>query len=174
MWIVREERPDDRAAVHAVVAAAFGRPDEADLVDRLRAAGEVVMSLVAEAPAGADGAAADIVGHVLFSPLPLTGAGHAVPAAALAPLAVRPEHHGQGVGSALVREGLARLEAMRVPAVVVLGDPDYYRRFGFRADLAARLVAPFSGGAFMAVELVPGTLAAGGLTARYASAFGVE
>ena len=65
--------------------------------------------------------------------------------------------------------------AMGVPAVVVLGHPDYYPRFGFRASLAEGLVAPFSGPAFMAVELVPGALAAAaGHRVRYASAFGIE
>lgn len=150
MPTIRDERPGDEAAVRAVVAAAFGAADEADLVDLLRARGEVVLALVAEL----DGA---VVGHILFSPLPLAGPERTIEAVALAPLA-----------------GHARLAAMGVPAVVVLGHPDYYPRFGFRAALAENLVAPFSGPAFMAAELVPGTLAAAaGHRVRYASAFGV-
>jgi len=191
MWIIREEQPGDRADVRAVVVAAFGRSDEADLVERLQAAGEVVLSLVAVAPghsgvadppatdgvpdgASGEGGEGTIVGHVLFSLLPLSGGEEAVAAAALAPLAVHPDQQRRGVGAALVREGLARLEARQLPAVVVLGDPDYYQRFGFRADLAARLIAPFSGGAFMAIELQPGSLANDGLAAHYAPAFAGE
>lgn len=166
MPTIRDERPGDEAAVRAVVAAAFGSPDEADLVDLLRARGEVVLALVAEI----DGA---VVGHVLFSPLPVAGPGRTIEAVALAPLAVAPARQRTGVGAALVRAGHARLAAMGVPAVVVLGHPDYYPRFGFRASLAEGLVAPFSGPAFMAVELVPGALAAAaGHRVRYASAFG--
>jgi putative acetyltransferase len=164
---LREERFDDHAAVRAVVAAAFGRPDEAALVDRLREDGAVALSLVAEE-------AGEVVGHLLFTPLPLVGPERTIAAAALAPLSVAPGRQGRGIGSALVREGLARLAGRGVPAVVVLGHPGYYPRFGFRPDLAARLVAPFSGDALMALELAPGALVGcEGFEVRYASAFGI-
>lgn len=158
---IRDALPADHPAIRAVVAVAFGQPDEARLVDRLRADGDALVELVAEA----DGA---IVGHILFSPLGI-GAGDG---AALAPLAVAPAGQRRGVGGALVRAGLDRCRQLGVPAVVVLGHPDYYSRFGFDAALAASLAAPFSGPSLMAIELTPGALSAGGALA-YAPAFGL-
>ena len=162
---VRVETPADFAAVHIVNREAFGQPDEADLVERLRADGEVVVSLVAERESA-------IVGHVLFSRLPIVVGEREIAGAALAPVAVLPRFQRQGIGSALVRSGLRRCAESGCEAVVVLGHPAYYPRFGFSAPLAERLDAPFSGAAFMALELVPGALADGGAV-RYAAAFGV-
>jgi putative acetyltransferase len=119
---IRAEGPGDEDAVRAVVTAAFdGRTSEAALVDALRAGGRVALALVAED----DGA---VVAHVLFS-LAAVGAERVL---ALAPLAVAPAQQRQGIGSALVREGLARAGGRKEPLVVVLGDPVYYARFGFR------------------------------------------
>ena len=162
---VRVETPDDFAAVRTVVSEAFGQADEADLVERLREDGEVVASLVAER----DDA---IVGHVLFSRLPIVAGDREIAGAALAPVAVLPKFQRQGVGSALTRRGLRHCAESGSEAVVVLGHPAYYPRFGFSTALAERLDAPFSGAAFMALELVPGALADGGAV-RYAAAFGV-
>jgi putative acetyltransferase len=111
-----------------------------------------------------------IVGHVLFSRLPIEQVGGVVEGAALAPVAVRPEWQRQGIGSALIRHGLAVCRERGIAAIVVLGHPEYYPRFGFSADLAQNLIAPFSGPAFMALELRPGALSGGG-TVRYAAAF---
>lgn len=118
---IRDERPEDRQAVWQVEADAFGRPDEADLLVGLEP--DKAFSLVAEA----DGR---VVGHVLFTWLPI-GSERAL---ALAPLAVQPEFQRGGVGDHLVRRGLARARELGVAAVVVLGDPGYYGRFGFTAD----------------------------------------
>jgi len=113
-----------------------------------------------------------VVGHVLFSALPVTTEAGTLPAAALAPLAVRPDRQRRGVGSALVRRGIGACRERGLGAVVVLGHPGYYPRFGF-SPAAGRLRDPFSAGdAFMALELVPGALAAPGV-ARYAPAFGL-
>ena len=111
---VREERPEDRDRVRAVEEAAFGRPDEADIVDALRGDEAWALSLVALI----DG---ELVGHLLFS--------RGDRAMTLGPLAVLPSHQRAGVGAALMREGLARVSE----PVVLLGHPDYYARFGFRA-----------------------------------------
>ena len=161
--VVREERPADVAAVRAVVTRAFGRPDEAYLVELLRAAGKALVSLVAER----DGR---VAGHVLFSPVALDGAP---PASGLAPLAVLPDAQRQGLGAALVLAGLARCRAAGHAFVVVLGDPDYYGRFGFvaaeRHGLASEYDAP--PGAFQVIELVPGTLGANPGVVRYAPEF---
>lgn len=131
---IRPERPADRAAIRAVTAAAFesspyGHNGEADIVEALRAAGALTVSLVAEA----DG---EIVGHVAWSPVRIAEAeGHWH---GLGPLSVAPAWQGRGVGHALVREGLKQLEVLGAAGSVVVGDPAYYGRFGFRNDPALR------------------------------------
>ncbi|MGH9671813.1 MAG: GNAT family N-acetyltransferase, partial [Bryobacteraceae bacterium] len=114
----------------------------------------------------------DIAGHILFSPLPIDVAGgRVIRAAALAPVAVRPEAQRAGIGSALIRRGLEICRDRGCAASVVLGWPEYYPRFGFSAELARRLRAPFSGESFMALELEPGSLAGVEGMVRYARAF---
>ncbi len=119
--IVREASRDDASAIRRVVAAAFGRPDEAVIVDQVRAAGAALAEFVAEI----DG---EIAGHVLFNRMkcrpPMLVAG-------LGPLAVAPAFQGRGIGSALVRHGLDACRQLGVRACVVLGAPAYYGRFGF-------------------------------------------
>jgi putative acetyltransferase len=83
---------------------------------------------------------------------------------------VRPERQRQGIGSALIRRGLILSRERRCAAVVVLGSPAYYGRFGFTADLARELRAPYSGPAFMALEIEPGALARRGAV-QYPAAF---
>jgi putative acetyltransferase len=147
---VRAETPEDREAVREVNRRAFGRDDEARLVDALRDGGYACLSLVAEE-------AGRVVGHVLFSDLPVVTQAGTLHALALSPLAVLPDRQRQGVGSCLVREGLRACAGAGHRVVVVLGHPDYYPRFGFSTQLARRLEAPFSGRpSFMALELVPG------------------
>jgi putative acetyltransferase len=160
---LREERPADRDWVREVNRRAFGRDAEARLVERLHEGGEVIVSLVA---------AHDdlIVGHALFSRLPIETEMGDIGAAALGPVAVLPEWQRRGIGSALVRRGLEECQLRGCAAVVVLGHPEYYPRFGFSAALAAALQAPYSGEAFMALELVPAVLARGGVV-RYPAAF---
>jgi putative acetyltransferase len=111
--VIRSECDDDRAAVRAVELAAFGQDAEADIVDALRDDPAWALSLVAEV----DG---EIVGHLLLS----RGSRGVM---TLGPLAVHPSHQRRGIGSALMREGLARIDG----PVVLLGHPDYYTRFGF-------------------------------------------
>ena len=166
MVILRPARAEDAAAIRAVLVAAFPTPEEADLVDRLRADSDILLEWAAEI----DG---EIVGAVQYSPLRLARPSGETLAAALAPLAVRPEHQRQGLGARLVEATLPLLRARGdLESVVVLGHPAYYPRFGFSAALAAPLDALFSGPSFMAIELTPGTLAAGARV-RYAPAFGI-
>ncbi|MEX2642642.1 MAG: N-acetyltransferase [Acetobacterales bacterium] len=164
--VVREEDPADFAATDAVNRLAFGRPDEATLVSRLRAEGDVILSLVACA-------GDEVVGHILFSRLDLAPDLESASAVALAPMAVLPEWQRRGIGSALVREGIRSSAARAVGAIVVLGDPAFYTRFGFSALTAASLDAPFSGVAFMALELAPAVLAGPRRRVRYPPAFGL-
>ena len=129
---IRDEQPGDAEATRAVNDAAFGQPTEGAIVDALRASRDRLVSLVA-----VEGDA--VVGHVLFSPVELKmnedGSDGAPPCPSggmgLAPIAVLPAYQRRGIGSMLVREGLARLRTENVPFVVVLGHPEYYPRFGF-------------------------------------------
>ena len=150
-------------SIHGVVSAAFGRPDEAELVRQLRADGDVVLELAAFE----DGAA---MGHILFSALTVDPATMRI--SALAPVSVLPARQNQGVGSALIREGLARCAAMDFDACAVLGEPEYYARFGFRLDAARALQSVYSGHAYQALEFKPGALAGGPWRVTYPKAFG--
>jgi putative acetyltransferase len=152
---VRTEKAPDFDAIRAVNRLAFGGDAEARLVDRLRDGGFVRVSLVAEV-------AGRVVGHILFSELPVTTRdGAVVPALSLAPMAVLPEFQRQGVGSALVRAGLRQCRAIGGYGVVfVVGHLDFYPRFGFSAELARPVESPYAGEHFMALELAPGALVA--------------
>jgi putative acetyltransferase len=164
---VRAEKPEDVQAVREVNLLAFGQEDEARLVDALRGGGHARLSLVAEE-------AGQVVGHILFSDLPIVTPAGMLNALALAPMAVLPARQRQGIGSRLAREGLRACAEAGHRIVVVVGHPDFYPRFGISARLAERLKAPFSGPPFMALELVPGALADVTGEVRYAPPFGLE
>ena len=121
---VREETPSDLPAIRYVNEQAFGGPEEARLVDMLRASGKVVVSLVAVHQDR-------IVGHVLFSPVTVSQAPDNFRAVGLAPMSVLPEFQNRGIGSRLVRDGLDACKRLGYDAVVVLGHTHYYPRFGF-------------------------------------------
>lgn len=165
MVTVRPARPADHAAIRRINTDAFPTAAEADLVDQLRADGDVLIELLAEL-------AGEPVGCIQFSPLRLDG-DPPVSAAALAPVAVAPPLQGRGVGAALIRAGVDACRQHGLLAVVVLGDPAYYPRFGFSHDAARAIHDPFSAGAaFMAMSLEPGVLDRP-LTPVYARAFGL-
>jgi putative acetyltransferase len=164
---VRPEWPGDVAAIRRVNEAAFGRAAEADLVDALRAHGRVSRSLVAER-------AGMIVGHILFSPVRIDSGRTSTAAIGLAPMAVLPAHQRAGIGSLLVRTGLAECRRAGHGCVVVLGHPEFYPRFGFvrasRHGLAWEHSAPDE--AFMVLPFREDAIAAGGGVVRYAPEFG--
>jgi putative acetyltransferase len=142
------------AEIATVVRAAFERrygtgDGEAALIAELRADGDVVLELAALQ-------ADEIVGHIMFSRMicypPLCRL------AALAPVAVRVDRQRQGIGDALIRAGLMACREAEIEAVIVVGDPAYYSRFGFDAALAAKLESAYSGPHFQALELRSGAL----------------
>ncbi|MBY0528511.1 MAG: N-acetyltransferase [Gemmataceae bacterium] len=149
--LIRPETDADHDAIREVNRRAFGQDAEARLVEALRLGGHVCTSLVALH-------AGRVVGHILFSDLPIVTRTGNVPAVALAPMAVLPAFQKQGIGSALVRQGLEACRGQGQQVVVVLGHPHFYPRFGFSSELATRLESPYAGEAFMAVELTPGAL----------------
>jgi putative acetyltransferase len=156
--IVREEGPADIPGIRTVIRAAFSHMAEADLVERLRADRDSVISLVA-----AD--QESIVGHVLFSRM----AGP-FPALGLAPVSVAPDRQRSGIGSQLIREGLKKAAAGGWDGVFVLGEPAYYRRFGFSTALASGFASPYAGPFLMALALHGALPAIAGKIA-YAPAF---
>jgi putative acetyltransferase len=164
---IRAETSADEAAVYALNDMAFDGPEESRIIAGLRDAKRIALSLVAEEKGR-------ILGHILFSWLPVTIDDRDVAAVALAPMAVHPHRQSQGIGSRLARDGLARLPGLGATAVIVVGHPDFYPRFGFSAEMARKLEAPFSGAAFMALELRPGALAGKRGKVTYPAAFGLE
>jgi putative acetyltransferase len=164
---IKRREPADDQAIARLNDSVFGGKAEARLIEDLRAAELAAIELVA-----IDHAA--IVGHILFSALVVAIDGKPVRALALAPLSVRPDHQRVGVGSALVRAGLERARLDRWQGIIVLGHPGYYPRFGFSAELARPLKAPFSGNSFMALEIVPGTLRGRAGHVVYPAAFGAH
>jgi putative acetyltransferase len=147
--MIRHATSADHEAIHNVVHAAFGQADEADLVERLRSAGDVMFELVEE-----DGG--EIVGHVLYSRL-WADSVHLY--AALAPLAVRPDRQRGGVGKRLTTASIETAKEFGAHAVIVLGHPEYYPKFGFSVAAAAKVKSPYSGNpAFMALALEDGAL----------------
>ena len=133
---IRTEQPGDIDAIRALTTEAFATAPhssgtEAAIVDGLRAARALTLSLVAVA---GDGTGAALLGHVAFSPVMIDGADRGW--FGLGPVSVRPGRQRGGIGSALIREGLRRLRASGAGGCVLLGDPAYYGRFGFAADPA--------------------------------------
>lgn len=163
---IRAEEERDWVAVRAVNESAFERSAEADLVSVLREQAEPVVSLVAED----DGS---IIGHVMFSPV-VVPKHPGLKVMGLAPMAVVPKRQHQGIGSSLVRAGLEACKKLGFGAVVVLGHPAYYPRFGFSPasgySVGCEYEAPDE--AFMLVELQPDFLQGVSGTVKYHAAFG--
>lgn len=156
--MIRPETAADYGSVANLLEGAFPGPDEARLVERLRADGDLTIALVAVA-------AGEVVGHVAFSPMaaPFRALG-------LAPVAVRADRRRQGIADRLIRAGIEQARADGWQALFVLGDPDYYGRFGFDADAAAGFDCAYAGPHFMAMPLAADLPARSGAVA-YAPAF---
>ena len=148
---IKQERPEDAVAIRVLTNAAFkdmphSDQTEAKIVDALRDAGALTLSLVASQ----DG---EIIGHAAFSPVQING--RSCGWYGLGPVSVRPDCQRKGIGSAIIRDGLHRLKAMKAAGCVVLGESDYYRRLGFVIDPRLRyaegLESYFQGLAFTKV-----------------------
>jgi putative acetyltransferase len=149
---IRSERPGDAAAVRTLLDAAFGGDVESKVVERLRADGDFVLSLVAENREG-------VAGYAGFPRLVLRLDERNVPVVGLAPVGVSPSLQRNGIGSALIRDGFARLKDRAERLVFVLGDPAYYGRFGF--TVMEGFVSRYAGPYFQALMLAPDAPKAG-------------
>ena len=138
---IRDERLEDHAAIRRLLTEAFGGEGEAKLVGSLRADGDLAIALVAEIEG-------EIAGYIAMSPLKSPPRS-----LALAPVAVAPAWQRQGVGRALIEETLRRARTVEGCMVFVLGDPEYYARFGFSTEAARRFDSPYAGEHFMAIAL---------------------
>jgi putative acetyltransferase len=151
--IIRVEKPEDQIGIRRINTEAFDTNTEANLIDALRKRGIPLISLVAEENG-------ELVGHILFSPVTLEGDNSSISIAGLAPMAVAPAFQRREIGSMLVKEGLRHCKKAGYAAVVVLGHPDYYPRFGFvpsvNYGIKSELDVPAE--VFMAKELREGAL----------------
>jgi putative acetyltransferase len=166
MPLIRPEQPNDRAAIHSVVKQAFqeafGSTAEAKLVDKLRINGKAAVSLVAVEEH-------QIVGHILFSEVTLGDAT----IIGLAPVAVLPSRQKQGIGALLINAGFEACRNAGYTAIVVLGHPEYYPRFGFAPASRFGIKSEYDvrDEVFMAMELQPGALANCAGVAKYQPEF---
>ena len=157
--LIEVESQKHQDQVYDLVSSAFAQPDEANLVDKLRSGNHVAASMVAIE----DGV---VVGHILLSKLE-NPAGFL----ALAPLAVSPTRQRQGIGSALIKRAIATVQDDGWLGILLLGDPTFYTRFGFRVEDAAKFETPYPKNYFMALELSPGALERTSSTVIYPAPF---
>jgi putative acetyltransferase len=159
---IRTEEYSDWDAIAAVHRDCFPTNGETRLVDALRAAGRLTISLVADADN-------EVVGHVAFSPVTVEGGQTGL---GLGPIGVLESYRRQGIADGLVRTGLLACKTADYGWAVVLGDPAYYGGFGFKPASTFGLSDEFGGGKhFQAIELVPGELPIGAGLVRYAPEF---
>jgi putative acetyltransferase len=178
---VRLEEPADAPAIRRVNELAFEGAAEADLVDAVRAAGAMTLSMVAVAcgkslsgtPIDGDVVDGDVVAHALFSPVTIDGDSGRELALGLGPVAVRPDLQRRGIGTVLVETCLENLREAGHEVVVVVGHPAYYPRFGFlpASKWALRWETDIPDEAFMALELRLGALAGISGLVRYRPEF---
>ena len=163
---VRSESRDDCPGIYRVNELAFGRSNEADLVDALRHAAHPLISLIAVL----DG---EVVGHIFFSPVSVESESSRFTALGLAPMAVLPEYQRRGIGTELVREGLKACDRLGYDLVFVVGHPDYYPRFGFKPARQMGFDCEYGvpDEVFMVAELKPGAASKRNAMVRYMPQF---
>ncbi|MCP4357246.1 MAG: N-acetyltransferase [Chloroflexi bacterium] len=164
--VIREEEKQDIEAVYAVNESAFGRADEAELVNRLREVGVELISLVALMEG-------QIVGHALFSPMTLRSESETWPTVGLGPIGVLSIYQKQSIGGKLISAGMTACHAAGYEELFVLGHPSYYPRFGFRVTRPYHIRCAYDvpEDVFMVVELRPGALNGKSGIAHYHPAF---
>jgi putative acetyltransferase len=167
---IRKETEGDYSAVRKVNESAFETNEEADLVDSLRKNPNYIpeLSLVAEDNG-------EIIGHILFTPLNIINSEVDNKLLALAPMAILPKYQKKGIGSALIKAGFEKAQELGYTAVVVLGHPDYYPRFGFIPAEQFDIHPPLEEWkeAFFAKELEKGSLKNVSGTVSYLPEFGI-
>lgn len=148
--LIRTEAPADILTIDRLLKSAFETEAEANLVMQLRENSRLTLSLVACSDEG------EVIGHVMFSPVQLDGEDYNWQG--LAPLSVKEEFRNQGVANALIKEAFVSLVDFGYPGCVVLGDPAYYQRFGFKSanNFDFNCIWDVPDGAFQAIELVEG------------------
>lgn len=153
MFFIRPEIKDDVEGIRLLLEKTFARPQEANLVDTLRERGVIALSLVAVIEE-------QIVGYIAFSPVEIDSNSSTVNILGLAPLAILPPYQRQEIGSKLVEFGLRECQKKGSEAIVVLGTPEFYNRFGFRQASVYQLYSSFDVPPefFMVKELLPGAL----------------
>ncbi len=152
---IRKEKTEDIPVIGEIHKVAFGGETEPNLVEAIRASEGFIpeLSLVAEV----DG---KVVGHIIFSPITIKTKADSVPVLSLAPMGVLPEYQNQGIGSELIRSGLAGCQQLGHYIVIVIGYPKYYTRFGFVPAAKKGLKVSFDvpDEAFMVFEGITGAL----------------
>ena len=164
---IRTESAEDQNAIRGVNQGAFETGAEAEIVDNLRASGDLVLSLVAEENG-------EVIGHIAFSKMTMVDKPEASGLVGLAPMAVAPGEQRKGVGKKLVQEGIKQLTAAGMEAIFVLGHPEYYPKFGFKPSgttfgIKSQFDVPDE--VFMALELKAQTLADLGGVVAYSKVF---
>ena len=162
---IRPEQPGDEDGIRRVLEAAFPTKDEAKLVDRLRDNGRAWVSLVAEWDTL-------IVGHILFSPITLDPPDDSLTGVGLCPLGVMPVHQNKGIGTRLINEAIALCREAGYSFIVVMGEPSYYKRFGFETAQLKGIRNEYSAiEIFLVMELKTGSLKRRGVLARFSPEF---
>ncbi len=164
---IREEELADTEAIWNINADAFETEEEANLVNELRDSGCTFISLVADVDS-------KIVGHILFTPVELTGISNKLKIIGLAPMAVLQQYQNKGIGSNLVKTGIELCKSKGYDAAVVLGHPEYYPKFGFVPSVTYGIKSEYEvpDEAFMILELAPDSLKNHQGTIKYHELFG--
>jgi putative acetyltransferase len=161
---IREAVAADAATIRAVHEAAFDTDMEARLIERLEADGDMRLSLVALREARC-------VGSLILSAMRAEADGEAFRAIALGPIAVRPECQKTGVGSALMEAAIAWARDRNYAAILLLGDPNYYGRFGFSVEKAQPFASPYLSEYWQLLPLTGDFVLPKSASAAYADAF---
>ncbi len=156
---IRREKAADQAAIHDILLRSFPGPDEALLVDLLRSQGDAEIMLVA---VDGDTPVAFVALSRMKAPFRALG---------LAPVAVLPDYRERGIAARLIWKALAEAKEAGWEGIFLLGNPDYYSRFGFRTEAAQSFQSPYAGPHFMALALQKDQLPETSGSVEYAPAF---